>query len=229
MSFSLVYCSFCKSSLGIGSCQISSPKIHTGASSAPRTHFNVTGSRGGRKCQRVSGSQSLLQHTWLALQLSETSVFTGAGKKRFLSFESTALVPEQRGFKCCELCSAAPRHWLRVTWRALVSPGQHRGHLWHSLASLSLLKPPFSPGQNSPAVRFQWEMTSRCWICPTSLTQDRAGLCLHSSPNHEVVLAAFPSSNTSQPPTNPLWGLSRAPGKLKAHTENCLCPSAATW
>lgn len=47
----------------------------------------------------MSRSQSLLQHTWLALQLSEISVFTGAGKKRFLSFESTALVPEQTGFE----------------------------------------------------------------------------------------------------------------------------------
>lgn len=99
MSFSLVYCSFCKSSLRIASCQISSPKIHIGASNAPRTHFNMTGSNRVRKCQRVSRSQSLLQHTWLALQLSEISVFTGAGKKRFLSFESTALVPERTGFK----------------------------------------------------------------------------------------------------------------------------------
>lgn len=50
MSFSLVYCSFCKSSLRIASCQISSPKIHAGASNAPRTHFNITGSNRVRKC-----------------------------------------------------------------------------------------------------------------------------------------------------------------------------------
>lgn len=208
MSFSLVYCSFCKSSLRIASCQISSPKIHAGASNAPRTHFNITGSNRVRKCQRVSRSQSLLQHTWLALQLSEISVFTGAGKKRFLSFESTALVPEQTGFKMLLvlLSSSETEPW---EWpaRALVPPGQHRGHVWDSLASLRLLETPFfswksSPGKKSPGVRFQWEMTSRCWMCPTSAAQDRGvqrSLCLHSSPNHEVFLAAFPWSQHVPP------------------------------
>lgn len=62
-------------------------------------HFNITGSNIVEKCQQVSRSQSLLQHTWPALQLSEISVFTGAGKKRFLSFERKARVPEQRSFK----------------------------------------------------------------------------------------------------------------------------------
>lgn len=62
-------------------------------------HFNKTGSNIVEKCQQVSRSQSLLQHTWLALQLSEISVFTGARKKRFLSFERKPWVPEQTSFK----------------------------------------------------------------------------------------------------------------------------------
>lgn len=119
-SFSLVYCNFYKSCLRIPKCQISSPKIHAAASNALRTHFNITSSKIVKKCQQVSRSQSLLQHTWLASQQSEISVFTGARKKRFLSFERKTGVPEQTSFKIVlVLLTSSETRGLKMTCQGL--------------------------------------------------------------------------------------------------------------
>lgn len=167
MSFSLVYWSFCKSSLRIGSCQTSSPKIHIGASNAPRSHFNTPGSSRVRRCQ------SLLQHTWLVLQLCEISVFTGAGKKRFLSFGKHNSGPR------------ASRLWgAGVVFSSSEDKSDLGGFWWlqnstgDTLGQPSLAQHPqnslFSWKRKlSRCVRFQQEMSSRCWICAPSVAQDR--------------------------------------------------------
>lgn len=182
MSFPLVCCSSCKSSLRIASCQISSPKTHTAASNAPRTHFHGAGSKRGTKCQRVRRSQNPLQHTWLALQLSEISVCTGAGKKRFLSFESTTVVPEQALSCCC--CS------LRVTWKGFGDS---------SVGQPSLTQPP----ENSFCSweKFFWIKLCRCEVPVSSQVLNlchRMGCAelsmLAQLPNHQGGLAALPQS-----------------------------------
>lgn len=180
MSFPLVYCSSCKSSLRIASCQIPSPKTHTGASNAPRTHFHRAGSKRGTKCQRARRSQNPLQHTWLALQLSAISVFTGAGKKRFLSFESTTVVPEQ-ALSC--YCS------LGVTWKGFGDS---------SVGQPSLSQPP----ENSFCSweKFSWRKRCRCeaavdWICAT-------GQGVHSSQTIRGVWL-IPLIPAHPRPTNP--------------------------
>lgn len=202
MSFSLVYWSFCKSSLRIGSCQTSSPKIHTGASNAPRSHFNTPGSSRVRRCQ------SLLQHTWLALQLCEISVFTGAGKKRFLSFGKHNSGPR------------ASRLWgAGVVFSSSEDKSDLGGFWWlqnstgDTLGQPSLAQHPqnslFSWKRKlSRCVRFQQEMSSRCWICAPSVAQDRDEqrcLCLRGF----WLLLLDPS--TSRPPTNPLSASAKNP------------------
>lgn len=97
MSFSLVYCSFCKSwEFKIAR---SPPQRHILQLPMPSgRHFNVTGSNTVKKCQRANGSQSLLQHTWLAFQLSEICLHWSWKKEIFIIWNKLQS-PRAKSFK----------------------------------------------------------------------------------------------------------------------------------
>ena len=104
--------------------------------------FNMTSSNIVERCQQASRSQSLLQHTWLALQLSEISVFTGARKKRFLSFERKPRVPEQTSFKIMlVLLTSSETRGPKMNWEGFhpLECGSVYVQSWHGTAWPQLL------------------------------------------------------------------------------------------
>lgn len=75
-------------------------------------HFNVTGSNTVKKCQRANGSQSLLQHTWLALQLSEICLHWSWKKEIFIIWNKLQS-PRAKSFKM-SMCSSVWVRGLRI-------------------------------------------------------------------------------------------------------------------
>lgn len=82
-------------------------------------HFNITGSNIVKKCQQVSRSQNLLQHTWLALQLSENSCFHWSWKKEIFIIWNKNSVPEQTSFKMLVLLASSETRGLKINGQGL--------------------------------------------------------------------------------------------------------------
>lgn len=64
-------------------------------------HFNKTGSNIVEKCQQVSRSQSLLQHTWLALQLSESLFSLELEKRDFYHLKENLESQSKQALRLC--------------------------------------------------------------------------------------------------------------------------------
>lgn len=127
MSFSLVYCSFCKSSLRIGSCQISSPKIHTGAPSAPRTHWSSAGSSGARNASEGAGARA--PFCTLGWPCSSLDLFALELEKRDFYQLQAQLCSQSRALRALSSASSSGQHW-----GGLGGSGVSRWHRWDSPA-----------------------------------------------------------------------------------------------